>query len=247
MTADLTSENLRAESRAVTKSVGARLRAQRLARQWTVTEAAKASGVRAEYLSAIEKGETENLPSIGYVLGYVRSYARVLGLDERTSVTDYKAELSGRTTKRPRGIPHFVPRRSWRLPKGSIPALGVVAGVVMLGAWYGVELDTRAASLPDAPIALDAKEVEESEATPDTVVTVLANAPSWVSLQDERGQLVVNRVFVTGERWQMTRGASYTLSVRDGAAIELLVGERSLGPIGTQGVPVRDYPLATVQ
>ncbi len=229
------------------KGVGARLRAQRAARGWDIQEASKYSGVKAPFLSAIEKGETEALPSIGYVLGYVRSYARVLGLDEASCVADYKRELEAGSAKRPRGIPHFVPTRRWRIPKGSVPALGVVAAVVMLGSWYGVQLDTQAANSPVAPVVLEAQDIPISAATPDTIITVQANAPSWVSLQDARRRLVVNRVFVTGERWQVERGSAYTLSVRDGGAIELFIGERSLGALGSQGEPVRDFALQTVQ
>lgn len=247
MSADLTSAPLASDPAPSAKGVGARLRAQRLARGWSLAEAAAQSGVRAPFLSALEKGQADQLPSIGYVLGYVRSYARVLGLDEAACVADYKVELSGRSAKAPRGIPHFVPTRRFRLPKGSVPALGVVAAVTMLGAWYGVQLDTQAAPSPAAPVTVTEAIIEPAQATPETIVTVQANAPSWVSLQDERGRLVVNRVFVTGERWQIERGAAYTLSVRDGGAIELFVGERSLGALGQKGEPVRDYSLATVQ
>ncbi|MGB6231308.1 MAG: helix-turn-helix domain-containing protein, partial [Litorimonas sp.] len=117
--------------------LGGRLRAQRKALGWTMEDAAKRSGVRAEYLLALENHDLEALPTVGYGLGYVRAYARALGLDAQASVADFK-----RDSEMPRNLgrpskPHFVPKRRVRLPRGSVPALGALAAMVMLGTWYG--------------------------------------------------------------------------------------------------------------
>ena len=228
-------------------AIGARLRAQRTALRWSVDEAAAKTGIRADYLTAIERGRTDTLPTVGYVLGYVRTYARALGLDPDACVRDYKRELAGSVKPGTRGVPHFVPTRSLRLPRGSVPALGVLAAVVMLGAWYGVQLDTVAAPAPNAPVVMGVDEVDSSETVSDSVVTLQATAPSWVSIRNARDQLVVNRVFVTGEQWQAERGQAFTVSVRDGGAVELHVGTRTLGPLGKPGTPVADFQLGAVQ
>ena len=226
--------------------LGARLRAQRQALGWTLQEAAQASGVRADYLTAIERGRTEDLPPVGYVLGYVRSYAGSLGLDAAASVAAFKAETANATVRRPRGVPHFVPTRTLRLPSGTLPALGAVAAVMLLGAFYGTRLDRDdAAGAPDDDAAT--AQPDADAALPDTVVSLRANAPSWVSIRDADGRLVVNRVFITEERWLAPRGEAFSVSVRDGGAVELWVGGRSLGPLGKTGEPVADFALGAVQ
>lgn len=237
-------------SPAAPRGVGARLRAQRDALGWTLAEATERSGVKGEHIVAIERGRTDTLPPVGYVLGYVRAYANVLGLDAPSLVADYKRELAGAPARRPRGVPHFVPDRRLRLPRGTLPALSVVAAMSLLGAWYGVQLDTRdapaPAPAPQTPLR-PAPDAAPIEAVPDSVVTLRATAPSWVSIRDARGRLVVNRVFVTDEQWQAERGEPFTVSVRDGGAVELRVGSRSLGPLGRPGEPVADFALGAVQ
>ena len=230
-----------------TRTTGARLRAQRQARGWTLDSAEEASGVKAAHLVAIERGRPDMLPASGYALGYVRAYARALGLDADALVADYKRELQGRPLARASQGPRIFDAGSRRLPRGMIPALAVVGAVVMLGAWYGVQLDTAAAPDPGAVTQIEPGGTESQAPIPDSVVTLRTTAPSWIRIRDEQGRLVVNRVFVTDEQWQAARGEAFTVSVRDGGAVELLVGERSLGPLGRRGEPVENYVLGAVQ
>ncbi|MGB6230771.1 MAG: RodZ domain-containing protein, partial [Litorimonas sp.] len=79
------------------------------------------------------------------------------------------------------------------------------------------------------------------------VLTLRANAPSWVTIRDARGRLLVNRVFVTGEAWQGDVGRNFSIDVRDSGAVELLVGENSRGVLGEPGVPLRDFDLSQIR
>ncbi len=225
---------------------GLALRARRRALGMDLHAASFASGVRAEHIKAIEEGDLSALPTLGYALGYVRAYARVLELEPDAVVADFKSDISAPRQLDRRGVPHFVPTRRLRLPKGSVPALGVIAAVVMLGTWYGVQLDTVAApGSPGAP-ALQPGETVASEPVSDSVVSLVATAPSWMSIRNSSGTLVANRVFVTGERFEAARGQDLSVTVRDGGAVELRIGERSLGPLGKPGEPVTGFALGGV-
>ncbi|MEM9599703.1 MAG: RodZ domain-containing protein [Pseudomonadota bacterium] len=227
--------------------LGVRLREQRRALGLSLDEASTRSGVRADYLSALERHDLEALPTVGYGLGYVRAYARALGLNEAASVADFKRDSAVPKNLFRRDTPHFVPTRQVRLPRGAVPALGVIAAVVMLGAWYGVQLDTVAApsSVVSAPFDPDA--TQPAAPVPDTILTLRTTAPSWVTIRDPRGRLVANRVFVTGESWQMEVGRNYSVDVRDGGAVEILIGERLRGLIGEPGEPVRGLDLSAIR
>lgn len=229
-----------------TAPLGARLKAQRHAMGLSLDEAAKRSGVRREFLSALERHDLGALPTVGYGLGYVRAYARVLGLDTVQAVADFKRDSEvPHDLNRPHS-PHFVPKRRLRLPRGTIPALGVVSAVVMLGTWYGVQLETVASPDP-AVVTFNPDAVEESLPTPDTVLTLRTTAPSWISIRDDRDRRIVNRVFITGESWQMDVGSDYIVDVRDAGAVELLIGDRSRGPLGPQGEPITDLDLSVIR
>lgn len=229
-----------------TLPLGARLRAQRLALGWSLEDASKKCGVGRDFLGALERHDLCALPTIGYGLGYVRAYARVLGLDTTQSVKDFKRDSAVPFDLDRRDQPHFVPKRKVRLPSGTVPALSVVAAVVMLGTWYGVQLDTVASPGP-AVVAFDPDHIEAAAPTPDNILTVRTTSPSWISIRDARGRLTVNRVFVTGETWQAEVGQAYTLDVRDAGAVEFYVGEISRGALGTKGVPLKGVDLSIIR
>lgn len=226
--------------------LGARLRSQRLALGWSLDEASTRCGVGRDFLGALERHDLCALPTIGYGLGYVRAYARVLGLNAEDAVADFKLGSAEAYNLDRRDQPHFVPKRRVRLPRGTIPALSVVAAVVMLGTWYGVQLDTIASPGP-VLISFDPDQIEAAAPTPDNILTVRTTSPSWISIRDARGRLTVNRVFVTGETWQAEVGQSFTLEVRDAGAVELYVGESNRGVLGEQGVPLKNVDLSIIR
>ena len=222
---------------------GARLRTQRLARGWDLAEASKQSGVRVPFLTAIEKGQADQLPSTGYVLGYVRTYAKAMGLDGPSAVARYKIDSEVPENLGMRDRPHFVPRRKIRLPRALFPALTVIAVAAMLTVWYGMQTETQAAILngPDlTPRSIDTPAIVNDP----NMVTVKVLAPSWIQIKDDKGRVIISRIFVTGETWQTQRGSGASISARDGGAVQIFVGQGDAGLLGTQGVAVNDIPLA---
>mgnify|MGYP001608444998 CR=1 FL=1 len=71
---------------------GERLYEERLKRGLTLEEVSKATKIRSSFLSSIEKGEYKKLPSGTYAHGFVRNYARFLGLPENELLALFKRE-----------------------------------------------------------------------------------------------------------------------------------------------------------
>src|SRR5260370_15116123 len=67
-------------------TVGGFLAAKRGERGLSLQQAAAATHIRLEHLSALEADEPELLPAPVYARGYLRTYARYLGLDEESLV-----------------------------------------------------------------------------------------------------------------------------------------------------------------
>ena len=224
-----------------TDHIGLQLRSKRLARGMTLDQVSENTKIRPDFLNAIENLSKEELPSIGYVLGYVRSYAKYLDMDGDMVVARYKIDSAVPENLGRRNLPHFVPQRKIRLPRGFVPATSVIAIAAMLFVWYGTQTELQAASVavPDLTVA------EEIEVTPvdPNMLTIKALAPSWVQIKDKSGRVLISRIFVSGETWQTPRGSGVTLSARDGGAISLLVGEEYLGTLGNRGVAIADVTL----
>lgn len=221
--------------------VGSRLRSERLARGLTLEQVSEATKVRTDYLTAIETLSKEDLPSIGYVLGYVRTYAKFLGLDAGSIVARYKLDSAVPENLGMRKMPHFVPQRKIRLPRGFVPATTVLAIAGMLTVWYGTQTELQAANIPVPDVSV--AEAPQVAPIDPNMLTVRALAPSWIQIKDKSGRVMISRIFVSGETWQTPRGSGVTLSARDGGAVGLFIGETDMGALGQRGVAIADVAI----
>jgi len=61
-------------------------------KQLTLEEAERTLKIQKKYLGYLEKGNYQKLPADVYVVGFIKSYARYLGLDEKRVAELYKRE-----------------------------------------------------------------------------------------------------------------------------------------------------------
>ena len=71
-------------------NAGVRLYQERIKKGYTLEEVSKATKIRFSFLSAIEKGDYKKLPSGTYIHGFVRNYAKFLGLPEHELLALFK-------------------------------------------------------------------------------------------------------------------------------------------------------------
>ena len=225
------------------RHIGTELRDARIALGLSYGDVSETTKIQPQFLEAIESLAKSELPSIGYVLGYVRSYAKAMGLDEDSAVARYKVDSEVPENLGMRDRPHFVPKRKLRLPKGFVPAMTVVAVAGMLTVWYGTQTETQAAVTNGPDLTPRASETTAALDDPN-MLTVKALAPSWVQIKDKHNRVIISRIFVTGETWQTQRGSGESISARDGGAIQIFVGRGDAGLLGEQGAPVTDILLA---
>lgn len=72
-------------------SFGERLRREREMRGITLNEIAESTKISRRHLESLEKEDFESLPGGIFNKGFVRAYARYLGIDEEQAVADYSA------------------------------------------------------------------------------------------------------------------------------------------------------------
>lgn len=87
--------------------LGERLSEERIKRGYSLEEVSKATKIRQSFLSAIENGEYKKLPSSTYVHGFVKNYARFLGLPEYEILALFKRGYDEKTLLKvlPDGLP----------------------------------------------------------------------------------------------------------------------------------------------
>src|SRR5476649_1383046 len=100
------------------ETVGQNLRAARLRRGDEIASVSRALKIRKDHLDALENDRLEDLPGKTYAIGFVRSYARHLGLDSAQFVERFKQDISGRAEEQEREPAPIHQDDGRRLPQG---------------------------------------------------------------------------------------------------------------------------------
>lgn len=130
---------------ATQQSIGADLRAVRMARGESTADVAHQLRLRESYIEAIESGNFEVLPGVTYAIGFLRSYARYLRLDADDLIQRFKEEVSDITP--PADLAFLEPVSESRVPRGGLVVLAVLLAVAAYGGWY--YLSTRDLTVAD--------------------------------------------------------------------------------------------------
>lgn len=98
------------------KTIGQEFAEERKRQGKTIEEVTKATKIKEEFLRAIEKGDFKALPSSTYAYGFVRNYAKYLGLPVEKSLAIYRREFDEKKNIEvlPRGFSNpkeYVPPR----------------------------------------------------------------------------------------------------------------------------------------
>jgi cytoskeleton protein RodZ len=122
--------------------VGADLRAARERVGWSLPAVAAHLRIRLPFLEAIEDGRIGDLPGNAYAVGFVRTYAQSLGLDQDEIGRRFRAEAAGVNRKTELQFPAPVPERG--VPAGAVILVGVVLAIGAYIGWYRFSGDDRA-------------------------------------------------------------------------------------------------------
>lgn len=123
-----------AANTAPSPKVGARLRAARERVGWALPDVAATLRIREPLLRAIEAGDATELPALAYAIGFVRSYATLLGLDPDEIARRYRAELGGEHRNTDLQFP--APVTGYGMPAGAVVLLGALIAIGAYIGWY---------------------------------------------------------------------------------------------------------------
>ena len=115
--------------------VGEELRDARESLGVSLEEMADRLRINRRFIAALEEGRVRDLPGTAYAIGFVRSYARELGLDADEMIRRFRDGAGA--ASRPRGelvFPEPVPERG--VPAGAVILVGAVLVVGAYVGWY---------------------------------------------------------------------------------------------------------------
>jgi cytoskeletal protein RodZ len=232
-------------------SLGIWLRRTREARQLDLQDAEQALRIRRRYLQALEVGDFEALPGPIQARGFLRNYARYLGLPVEDVLARYDAEVEGHPVQ-PRismRVPDRVPRtgeRTWAPPPPTIEEevrevranssgsllrilLGALIffGLVAVGSLAWLQFEAGRAT-PAPPITPKTGVAEEAGVTSPTATPTVISTPSFpVSPEGVVRVRLVPRshawISISADSQVVFQGVAETSQVLEAEADEMLI------------------------
>jgi cytoskeleton protein RodZ len=245
-------------------SFGDRLQREREMRGITLEEIAEATKIGTRSLRALEQQDFDKLPGGIFNKGFVRAYARYLGLDEEQAVADYlealgEAQAAGKTTRQEPGANATSPERDiflpevedsepLRLPLGPLAVVVVVAVLLFSGWRYytrnglpNLRHVRAAGQQPSPPAAKTAAAPDASRsgtnpapAKDGFVVRVKAKEDSWISIVAD-GKTVMSDVLPKESEKSFRAQQSVVLKTGNATGIELFYNDKLVPPLSPDG------------
>jgi len=239
----------------VPATASSRLRTAREAQGLTTADIAARTRITIRHVQALDRGDLAALPGRPYVLGFVRNYARAVGLDGAELADMARAELdAGAPRPAPRMVHQYDVDDPAKTPSRLVTwvALGLVVAVLAAGAVFWRSYYSPDAALPslDQPAQTAAATPAPAAGAPapavaggPVVFTAKENA-IWVKFYDGHGQQLLQKQLAMGETYTVPADAfEPKLWTGRPDALTVTVGGRAVAPISDKQVIMRDVPV----
>jgi len=240
--------------------VGEKLRAAREAQGLTIDEIANSTRIPKRHLTMIENGGYDGLPAPTYSAGFIKSWARRLGLDGQALADQFRVEMGGIPIETTQALP-YEPADPRRTPPAGLALLALLVAVVVgLGYlyWRGTaeepsEVAAAATDTPPpaahpaaAPVATQpGPAAATAAATPQPTGPVVVGATQdvWIKVSDSGKTLFMN-VLHPGDHFQVPADAVAPLMTtgRPGHTT-VMVGETPIPSVGDPDRAAKDISL----
>ena len=148
--------------------IGTILKSSRLKSKKSLEEISSELCIRKIYLIALEEGDYETLPPIPYGVGYVRTYARYLGLNPERAVKLYK---SASQTEEQNNENEEQEKAEVNKISGKHIVVGIISLLAIYAAWSFYSNMNAAQTLPTQSIEEKNTNIEENMAEEITITS----------------------------------------------------------------------------
>lgn len=213
--------------------------------------------IRKLYLQAIENEQFDSLPPRVYSVGFVKRYAKFLGLNEKELSQEFQNLAYGEEVQEEIVFPH-EPNRS--LPLKNIGAAVIFLLIVIWVGNYLVDFFSDNVSQPPAnpPIAQQPEENPQEEpgaaedneppaVTPGTVALLLqATQDCWVSVS-VNGQIIFAETLAAGEEKLFEENSTVYLTLGNAGGIDVTYNGQKLDPLGKDWEVVKNIEFKVAE
>lgn len=239
-------------------TVGMQLRRAREAAGMTVKSVADATRIPFRHIEAIEGDDFAALPARAYAVGFARTIARAVGVDEAAIIAAVREQLATSEPAPRRAAQPFEPGDPARVPSArfawvlALLALAVIfAGFAFWRTYYepGGELPSLLPAQTAAPVAPPPPTAATPAPTPPPSsgpVVFTATAPKvWVKFSDGAGKTLLQKEMEQGEQFTVPVDAPQAvLWTGRPDALAITIGGQPVPPLADHEGIVRDVPVS---
>ena len=203
------------------EGAGQKLRRAREEKGLGIEQVAAETRIPSRHLEAIERGEFSALPSRAYAIGFSRTYASLVGLDQDAVISEVRTELALAEEEGETYHSSFEPGDPAKVPSTGLVWFAAIAVVLLVAgiiSFYGSYFSAGEgpASLLAQEEATDGTELTQADAGADAVPGDAENAlaPSegqvvftaledgvWARFYDGSGARLLEKQMANGERF----------------------------------------------
>lgn len=236
-------------------SAGAQLLRAREAAGLTRAQVAATTRIPERSLAAIEAGDFGALPARTYAVGFSRTYARAVGLDEKAVIASVRAELAQQSpVESSRPAVTFEPGDPARVPSAKVAWLAVLAAfVVLLGVYafwrsYIAPAGNLASLIPPEQPAQVVQQTPPAPAAPQPtggpVVFTALQQGVWVKFYDGAGNQLLQKELAQGESYTVPTGMTdVKLWTARPDALGITIGGQAVPKLSETQRTMKDVPV----
>lgn len=260
------SDEVQCTTENIAVDVGLLFSQARLEQSLTVHDVAKALRIRRLYLEAIESGDLDVLPGHVYKIGFIRTYARFLKLDDE----DLLRRLSLLTPPEPKPMvtPLRIPVEQQNRPSIYFAITLFFVAIGLAAAWWypqflnqeveenigvvpqpsiptpTVVIDETPPVAQETPVAVETPVVTEELTPKPAPITIKVIASAWVHIVGENGETFLMRVMNPGEIIEIPDDQKYVMHTGNASGLRIAMGDLETKPLGEKGKVLRNVDLS---
>ncbi|MFC4293427.1 helix-turn-helix domain-containing protein [Sphingorhabdus arenilitoris] len=234
------------------QTVGEKLKEERERRGWSLETVAEKTRIPMRHLESIEKSQYAKMPGSTYMIGFSRSYAKAVELDDAQLIAQLRGELSDAGLSG-----HHIPSQDYEpadptsVPSKTLAWTAAIIAILIIAGFFiwrnSITSDPVAAPVEDNAAAAETAPAPDAAAPATTAadgqVVITATDNVWIKIYDADNKRLFEAEMKPGQSYNVPKDANGPMIVTgrpdmlkitvDGAAIAPLGdGTKTIADIG---------------